>query len=179
MTGNLATIGILTVSDRASNGVYEDLSGPAIERELARLLVTPWRPIRRLVPDERPEIERQLAALCDDEGCSLVVTTGGTGPAPRDVTPEATAAVCERMMPGFGELMRAVSLRSVPTAILSRQTAGIRGRSLIVNLPGKPAAIAECLEAVFPAIPYCIDLIGGAWLDTDPAVCRAFRPKST
>jgi len=179
MTGNLATIGILTVSDRASNGVYEDLSGPAIERELARLLVTPWRPIRRLVPDERPEIERQLAALCDDEGCSLVVTTGGTGPAPRDVTPEATAAVCERMMPGFGELMRAVSLRSVPTAILSRQTAGIRGRSLIVNLPGKPAAIAECLGAVFPAIPYCIDLIGGAWLDTDPAVCRAFRPKST
>jgi molybdopterin adenylyltransferase len=179
MTGTLATIGILTVSDRASNGVYEDLSGPAIERELARLLVTPWRPVRRLVPDERPEIERQLAALCDDEGCSLVVTTGGTGPAPRDVTPEATAAVCERMMPGFGELMRAVSLRSVPTAILSRQTAGIRGRSLIVNLPGKPAAIAECLGAVFPAIPYCIDLIGGAWLDTDPAVCRAFRPKST
>jgi molybdopterin adenylyltransferase len=179
MTGTLATIGILTVSDRASSGVYEDLSGPAIERELARLLVTPWRPVRRLVPDERPEIERQLAALCDDEGCSLVVTTGGTGPAPRDVTPEATAAVCERMMPGFGELMRAVSLRSVPTAILSRQTAGIRGRSLIVNLPGKPAAIAECLGAVFPAIPYCIDLIGGAWLDTDPAVCRAFRPKST
>jgi molybdopterin adenylyltransferase len=179
MTETLATIGILTVSDRASSGVYEDLSGPAIERELARLLVTPWRPVRRLVPDERPEIERQLAALCDDEGCSLVVTTGGTGPAPRDVTPEATAAVCERMMPGFGELMRAVSLRSVPTAILSRQTAGIRGRSLIVNLPGKPAAIAECLGAVFPAIPYCIDLIGGAWLDTDPAVCRAFRPKST
>ena len=178
MTETLATIGILTVSDRASSGVYEDLSGPAIERELARLLVTPWRPIRRLVPDERPEIERQLAALCDDEGCSLVVTTGGTGPALRDVTPEATAAVCERMMPGFGELMRAVSLRSVPTAILSRQTAGIRGHSLIVNLPGKPAAIADCLAAVFPAVPYCIDLIEGARLDTDPAVCVAFRPKS-
>jgi molybdopterin adenylyltransferase len=135
--------------------------------------------VRRLVPDEQPEIERQLIALCDDEGCSLVVTTGGTGPALRDVTPEATEAVCAKMMPGFGELMRAVSLNSVPTAILSRQTAGIRGRSLIVNLPGKPAAIAECLAAVFPAVPYCIDLIEGARLDTDPSVCIAFRPMSS
>jgi molybdopterin adenylyltransferase len=179
MTENPGPIGILTISDRASRGTYADLSGPAIERELARLLVTSWRPVRRLVPDEQPEIERQLIALCDDEGCSLVVTTGGTGPALRDVTPEATEAVCAKMMPGFGELMRAVSLNSVPTAILSRQTAGIRGRSLIVNLPGKPAAIAECLAAVFPAVPYCIDLIEGARLDTDPSVCIAFRPMSS
>ena len=132
----------------------------------------------RLIADERPEIERTLIELCDNVGCPLVVTTGGTGPAPRDVTPEATEAVCERMMPGFGEAMRAVSLKSVPTAILSRQTAGIRGHSLILNLPGKPAAIAECLGAVFAAVPYCIDLIGGPMLETDPAVIRAFRPKS-
>ncbi|UEM18523.1 molybdopterin adenylyltransferase [Skermanella mucosa] len=178
MTAFPIPIGILTVSDRASRGVYEDLGGPAIERELARLLVTPWRAVRRLVPDERPEIEGRLVELCDTEGCSLVVTTGGTGPALRDVTPEATEAVCQRMMPGFGELMRSVSLRVVPTAILSRQTAGIRGRSLIVNLPGKPSAIADCLEAVFPAVPYCIDLIGGHRLETDPAVCKAFRPKA-
>jgi molybdopterin adenylyltransferase len=171
-------IGVLTLSDRASAGIYEDLSGPAIEAALGRMLATPWRPVRRLVPDEQPLIERALVELCDEEGCSLVVTTGGTGPAPRDVTPEATLAVADRTLPGFGELMRAVSLRHVPTAILSRQTAATRGRSLIVNLPGKPAAIAECLDAVFPAIPYCLDLLGGAYLETDPAVCRAFRPKA-
>lgn len=171
-------IGIVTVSDRASRGQYEDLGGPAIQSELGRYLTTPWRPVARLVPDERPAIEAALIELCDGEGCSLVVTTGGTGPAPRDVTPEATEAVCEKMMPGFGELMRLESLKVVPTAILSRQTAGIRGRSLIINLPGKPSAIADCLQAVFPAVPYCIDLIGGAYLETDPAVCKAFRPKS-
>jgi molybdopterin adenylyltransferase len=171
-------IGVVTVSDRASRGEYEDRGGPAIEAELARILATPWRPVRRLVADERPLIEAALRELADGEKCALIVTTGGTGPAVRDVTPEATEAVCERMLPGFGELMRAVSLRAVPTAILSRQTAGTRGRSLIVNLPGKPSAIAECLGAVFPAIPYCIDLIGGARLETDPAVCVAFRPKA-
>jgi len=147
-----------------------------VEAALARILSTPWQPARRLVPDERPAIEAALRALADDEGCPLIVTTGGTGPAPRDVTPEATEAVCDRLLPGFGELMRAVSLRSAPTAILSRQTAGTRGRILIVNLPGKPSAIAECLDAVFPAIPYCIDLIGGPRIETDPAACIALRP---
>lgn len=170
-------IGIVTVSDRAFRGAYADRGGPGIEAELTRMLVTPWRPERRLVPDERPAIEAALIELADAVGCPLIVTTGGTGPARRDVTPEATEAVCERMLPGFGELMRAVSLRAVPTAILSRQTAGTRGASLIVNLPGKPSAIAECLGAVFPAIPYCIDLIGGARINTDPAICAAFRPK--
>jgi molybdopterin adenylyltransferase len=144
---------------------------------LHRILATPWHPLRRLVPDERSLIEAALRDLADTAACPLIVTTGGTGPSPRDVTPEATEAVCDRMLPGFGELMRAVSLRSVPTAILSRQVAGTRGRSLILNLPGKPSAIAECLGAVFPAIPYCIDLIGGPRLETDPAVCLAFRPK--
>ena len=172
-------VGVVTVSDRASRGEYQDLGGPAILACLAEILSCPYEPVPRLIPDERPLIEQTLRDLCDTEGCCLVVTTGGTGPARRDVTPEATEAVCEKMLDGFGEQMRAVSLKSVPTAILSRQVAGVRGQSLIVNLPGKPAAIAECLEAVFPAIPYCIDLIGGAWLDTDPAVCRAFRPKST
>lgn len=170
-------IGLVTISDRASRGEYEDKGGPAMEATLARILTTPWRPVRRLVPDEQPLIEAALKELADVQGCSLIVTTGGTGPAQRDVTPEATEAVCDRLLPGFGEQMRAVSLRYVPTAILSRQIAGTRGQSLIVNLPGKPSAIAECLDAVFPAIPYCIDLIGGARLDTDPAVCVAFRPK--
>jgi molybdopterin adenylyltransferase len=174
----LLPIGVVTVSDRASRGIYEDRGGPGIEAALAAILATPWRPVRRLVPDERLAIEDALRELADVEHCPLIVTTGGTGPALRDVTPEATEAVCERMLPGFGELMRAVSLRVVPTAILSRQTAGTRGRSLIVNLPGKPSAIAECLGAVFPAIPYCIDLIGGPRLDTDPAVCVAFRPQA-
>jgi molybdopterin adenylyltransferase len=173
-----ARIGIVTVSDRASRGEYEDKGGPAILACLTEMLSSDWEPVARVIPDERPIIEQSLRDLCDEEGCCLVVTTGGTGPALRDVTPEATEAVCEKMMPGFGELMRQVSLKSVPTAILSRQTAGIRGKSLIVNLPGKPAAIRECLMAVFPAIPYCVDLIGGAYLTTNEAIVKAFRPKS-
>ncbi len=172
-----APIGVVTISDRASAGVYEDKGGPGIEAALAAILASPWRPVRRVIPDERARIETTLIELADLEGCSLILTTGGTGPVPRDVTPEATDAVCERMMPGFGELMRTTSLLEVPTAILSRQTAGIRGRTLIVNLPGKPAAIRTCLDAVFPAIPYCLDLIGGARLETNPQVCVAFRPK--
>ncbi|MDP1635528.1 MAG: molybdopterin adenylyltransferase, partial [Gallionellaceae bacterium] len=142
----------------------------------ARVLTSEWEAVARVIPDEQPLIEKTLIELCDIEGCSLVVTTGGTGPALRDVTPEATEAVCEKMMPGFGELMRTASLKFVPTAILSRQTAGIRGKSLIINLPGKPSAIDDCLNAVFPAIPYCIDLIEGAYLESDPAQCKAFRP---
>jgi molybdopterin adenylyltransferase len=171
-------IGIVTVSDRASAGVYEDRGGPAIRECLAEMLSCEWEAVPRLIPDDQDRIEATLRALCDDEGCCLVVTTGGTGPAPRDVTPEATEAVCEKMLPGFGELMRAVSLRAVPTAILSRQTAGVRGKSLIVNLPGKPTAIRECLMAVVPAIPYCVDLIGGPYLTTNEAVVKAFRPKT-
>jgi molybdopterin adenylyltransferase len=170
-------IGVVTVSDRASAGLYEDKGGPGVEAALAAILATPWRSVRRLVPDERPLIEAALRELADVAGCSLILTTGGTGPAPRDVTPEATRAVCERELPGFGELMRAASLREVSTAILSRQLAGTRGRALIVNLPGKPSAIRTCLDAVFPAIPYCLDLIGGDRLETNPAVCKAFRPK--
>lgn len=173
-----ASIGILTISDRASKGVYQDLSGPAIVEYLTEILSCEWEPVVRLIPDEQDRIESTLKALADDERCGLIVTTGGTGPAIRDVTPEATEAVCEKMMPGFGELMRAVSLKSVPTAILSRQTAGVRGQTLIVNLPGKPAAIKECLRAVFPAIPYCLDLIGGPKLTTHEAVLPAFRPKA-
>ncbi|GMV84057.1 MAG: molybdopterin adenylyltransferase [Planctomycetota bacterium] len=172
-----ARIGILTISDRASQGVYEDKSGPAIRAELERLLATPWAAVVRVIPDEQPLIERTLIELAGPEGCCLVCTTGGTGPAARDVTPEATAAVCDKILDGFGEQMRAVSLKSVPTAILSRQIAGTRGSCLIVNLPGKPAAIAECLGAVFAAVPYCIDLIGGAYLETKPEACVAFRPK--
>lgn len=169
-------IGILTVSDRAFAGIYEDQGGPGIVAALSDYLTTPWRAVRRIVRDERPVIEEALIEIADREGCCLIFTTGGTGPAPRDVTPEATAAICERTMPGFGELMRTASLRDVPTAILSRQIAGLRGKSLIVNLPGKPAAIRTCLDAVFPAIPYCLDLIGGYRLETDPEICRAFRP---
>lgn len=172
-----ARIGILTVSDRASRGEYEDLGGPAIEATMREYLSSPWTPVYRVIPDEQAEIERHLRELCDDEGCDLVVTTGGTGPARRDVTPEATEAICEKLLPGFGELMRQVSLQYVPTAILSRQTAGVRGHSLVVNLPGKPSAIRQCLDAVFPAIPYCIDLIGGAFLESDPEVIAVFRPK--
>ena len=172
-------IGIVTVSDRASRGIYEDRGGPAIREFLTEILSCPWEPVAKLIPDERPVIESTLIELCDKEKCCLVVTTGGTGPAKRDVTPEATESVCEKMMPGFGELMRTVSLKVVPTAILSRQTAGIRGRSLIVNLPGKPSAIRDCLLAVFPAIPYCIDLIEGPFLTTNEANVKAFRPKSS
>jgi molybdopterin adenylyltransferase len=177
MTGQHARIGILTVSDRASRGEYEDLGGPAIREWLGQALTTPWEPLPRLVADDQPAIEAALRALCDDEGCCLVVTTGGTGPAPRDVTPEATEAVCDKLLDGFGEQMRAVSLQFVPTAILSRQIAGIRGRSLIINLPGKPSAIADCLNAVFPAVPYCIDLIEGPFLECDETFVKAFRPK--
>lgn len=172
-------IGIVTVSDRASSGVYEDLGGPAIRDCLVEILSCPWEAVARLIPDEPSKIVATIEDLCDGEGCCLVVTTGGTGPAPRDVTPEATERACQKMLPGFGELMRQVSLRFVPTAILSRQTAGIRGRSLIVNLPGKPSAIRDCLLAVFPAIPYCIDLIGGPFLTTHESVVKAFRPKSS
>ena len=172
-----APIGILTISDRASRGEYEDKGGPGIEAALTKILISPWYAIRRIVPDEKSAIEMALAELAEVEHCSLILTTGGTGPAPRDVTPEATERVCDKMLPGFGELMRTASLREVPTAILSRQTAGIRGKSLIVNLPGKPSAIRTCLDAVFPAIPYCLDLIGGSWLETDPLHCKSFRPK--
>lgn len=171
-----ARIGVLTVSDRASAGVYEDLSGQSIIDTLNDYLDSAWEAVYRVIPDEQPLIESTLIELADQHGCCLIVTTGGTGPALRDVTPEATEAVCEKMMPGFGELMRSASLKFVATAILSRQTAGIRGKSLIVNLPGKPSAIDDCLNAVFPAIPYCIDLIEGAYLESDPEQCKAFRP---
>lgn len=174
---SIARIGIVTVSDRASRGEYEDRGGPAILAYLQEVVTSPWEPVARVIADEQALIERTLLELVDVERCCLVVTTGGTGPARRDVTPEATEAVCDKMMPGFGELMRKVSLEKVPTAILSRQTAGIRGGALIVNLPGQPKAIGECLDAVFPAIPYCIDLIEGPFLTTNEARIKAFRPK--
>lgn len=171
-------IGIVTVSDRASRGEYEDKGGPAIRAWFARVLTTPWDAIARVIPDEQPLIEQTLIDLADHERCSLIVTTGGTGPALRDVTPEATEAVCQKLMPGFGELMRLASLKIVPTAILSRQTAGIRGHTLMINLPGKPSAIDDCLNAVFPAIPYCVDLIEGAYMESNPLECKAFRPSN-
>ncbi len=177
-TARSVSIGIVTVSDRASQGIYEDASGPAIEEYLAAVLLTPFTIARSLVPDVQKEIEHAIVRLADVEQCVLIVTTGGTGPAPRDVTPEATMAACEKMMPGFGEQMRRVSLQYVPTAILSRQTAGIRGRSLVLNLPGQPKAISECLDAVFPAIPYCLELIGAKFLETNQTRWVAFRPKS-
>ena len=173
----IAKIGVVTVSDRASQGDYEDRGGPAICEYLKEILTSQWEDVSQIIPDEQPVIEQTLQQMCDTAGCCLVITTGGTGPTTRDVTPEATEAVSEKMMPGFGELMRQVSLQAVPTAILSRQTAGIRGNSLIVNLPGQPKAIKECLDAVFPAIPYCIDLIGGPFLTTDESRLVAFRPK--
>ncbi len=172
-----ARIGILTVSDRASRGEYEDRGGPAVQEYLEQVLTSTWQAITEIVPDELSIVSAALQRLADERDCCLIVTTGGTGPAPRDITPEATWAVCEKELPGFGELMRQVSLQKVPTAILSRQTAGIRGRSLIVNLPGQPRAISECLDAVFPAIPYCIDLIGGPYLVTRPERVLAYRPK--
>jgi len=175
----LIRIGIVTVSDRASRGVYQDLGGPAIHDCLTEMLSVSWEPVPRIIPDERPLIEETLKQLCDTEKCCLVVTTGGTGPARRDVTPEATEAVCDKLLDGFGELMRAVSLKFVPTAILSRQIAGIRGQSLIVNLPGKPSAIRDCLLAVFPAIPYCTDLLEGTYPTTHESVVKAFRPKTS
>jgi molybdopterin adenylyltransferase len=169
-------IGMVTVSDRASAGTYRDTSGPAIEEFLREVVTTPWRAVRRLVPDGVDSVRDTLIELADREKCALVFTTGGTGPAPRDLTPEGTIAACTRLMPGFGELMRMESLKQVPTAILSRQTAGIRGFTLIVNLPGRPASIRMTMQAVFPAIPYCLDLIGASRIDTDPAHCKAFRP---
>ena len=170
-------IGILTVSDRASKGEYEDKGGPAIQDYLSRILSCPWHPEAAIVADNQAEIEAALSKLADNQNCQLIITTGGTGPAARDVTPEATEAVCDKMMPGFGELMRKVSLEKVPTAILSRQTAGIRNQSLIINLPGQPKAISECLDAIFPAIPYCIDLLNGPSLTTNEDHIVAFRPK--
>ncbi len=169
-------IGVVTVSDRASQGIYEDKGGPAIIAEMQRMIKTPFRIEARLIPDEQTLIEATLRQL-RDVGCALIVTTGGTGPALRDVTPEATAAVCDKILDGFGEQMRAVSLQKVPTAILSRQIAGIAGNSLIINLPGKPSAIRDCLEAVMPAVPYCIDLINGPAIETHEDVVKAFRPK--
>lgn len=169
-------IGILTVSDRASSGVYQDDSGPAIEQFLQEVVTTPWRAIRRLVADGIEPVRDALIDLADRECCALILTTGGTGPAPRDLTPEATIAACTRLMPGFGELMRSESLKQVPTAILSRQTAGIRGTTLIVNLPGRPTSIRFTLQAVFPAIPYCLDLIGAGRIESDAARCKSFRP---
>ncbi|RUO42746.1 molybdopterin adenylyltransferase [Aliidiomarina taiwanensis] len=173
----VARIGIVTVSDRASVGAYEDISGPAIKDTLSDYLTSPWEPVHRVIADEQALIEATLIELADQEDCRLIVTTGGTGPAKRDVKPEATEAVCDRMMPGFGELMRMESLKYVPTAILSRQTAGLRHQTLIINLPGKPKAIRQCLDAVFPAVPYCIDLMDGPYLECDEAVIKPFRPK--
>ena len=167
--------GILTASDRATAGEYEDRSGPAINQFLEEALTSPWEVSRRLVEDEQEVIEQALIDLCE-EGCSVIITTGGTGPAPRDVTPEATEAVCERMLPGFGEQMRAISLKHVPTAVLSRQTAGIRGSTLILNLPGSPRSIREILDEIFAAVPYCVDLIGGPYITTEPSVVESFRP---
>jgi molybdopterin adenylyltransferase len=172
-----ARIGIVTVSDRASRGEYEDRGGPAIRQYLQKVLASDWEDEAEVVPDELAQVAAVLERLADRRGCCLIITTGGTGPAARDVTPEATESVCQKLMPGFGELMRQVSLQKVPTAILSRQTAGIRGQCLIVNLPGQPKAIRECLDAVFPAIPYCIDLIGGPYLQTNEARLVAFRPQ--
>ena len=183
-------IGLVSISDRASQGVYQDQGLPALEQWLASALITPWTSVTRLIPDERPVIERTLIELVDQEGCALVLTTGGTGPAIRDVTPEATLAIGDREMPGFGEQMRQISLNFVPTAILSRQVAVIRGRALVINLPGQPKSIRETLEGlrdadgtqrvhgIFAAVPYCLDLIGAPYLETDPVVCKAFRPKS-
>ena len=181
-------IGLVSISDRASAGVYADQGLPALQDWLARALLNPITWVTRLIPDERDGISAALRELVDSERCDLVLTTGGTGPAPRDVTPEATLAVAEREMPGFGEQMRQISLRFVPTAILSRQVAVIRGKALIINLPGQPKAIAETLQGlpdasppahgIFAAVPYCIDLLGGPYLETRDEVCRAFRPKS-
>ncbi len=190
MSDEALIVGLVSVSDRASQGVYRDEGLPALENWLARALASPWRSIRRLIPDEKHVIERTLIELVDQEGCHLVLTTGGTGPAARDLTPDATLAVADREMPGFGEQMRQISLRFVPTAILSRQVAVIRGKSLILNLPGQPKSIRETLEGlkgsesqppihgIFAAVPYCVDLIGGPYIETHDEVVKAFRPKS-
>lgn len=178
MDSSKILIGIINVSDRASQGIYEDLPGKVILSTLREYLINDFTPVYQVIPDEQELIEKTLIDMCD-QGCCLIVTSGGTGPSPRDVTTEATEAVCEKLLPGFGERMRMESLKYVPTAILSRQTAGIRGKSLIINLPGKPKSIRECLDAVFPAVPYCIDLIGGPYLDNNPEVISIFRPKSS
>jgi molybdopterin adenylyltransferase len=187
---NELIIGLISISDRASKGVYQDQGIPALRQWFQEALVNPWRTVERLIPDEQPEIEAALVELVDREGCHLVLTTGGTGPAPRDITPEATMAVADRIMPGFGEQMRQISLKFVPTAILSRQVAVIRKGALIINLPGQPKSIRETLEGlkgpggeqvvpgIFAAVPYCIDLIGGPYIETRDDVCKAFRPKS-
>ena len=172
-----ARIGVVTISDRASAGVYEDRSGPAIVAYLTRVLTTPFEIERRIIPDGFESVRKELIDLADQARCDLVLTTGGTGPAPRDLTPEATLAAAHRELPGFGELMRAKSLEQTPTAILSRQTAAHRGACLIVNLPGSPRSIDLCLKAVFPAIPYCVELIGGAFLDTHPDFVKTIRPR--
>ena len=173
-----AKIGIINVSDRASKGIYEDIPGKAIVATLTEYLTSEWESVYAVIPDEQDQLAATMIDMADNQGCCLIITSGGTGPALRDVTPEATEEVCQKMMPGFGELMRQVSLQYVPTAILSRQTAGIRNNTLIVNLPGKPKAIRECLDAVFPAIPYCIDLIEGPFLECNKEVIKPFRPKS-
>lgn len=177
MNNDRLNIGIVTVSDRASKGEYEDRGGPAIHDWFEKALVSPWNPVAKLVPDEQHLIESTLKDLADKNNCQLIVTTGGTGPSLRDVTPEATENICSKILPGFGEMMRHESLKFVPTAILSRQTAGIYHKSLIINLPGKPSAIADCLNAVFQAVPYCIDLIEGPFIETNEAFIKAFRPK--
>jgi len=190
MSEDTIKIGLVSISDRASKGVYQDQGIPALQEWFAQVLTSPWTVITRLIPDEHPVIEATLRELADQERCHLVLTTGGTGPAPRDVTPEATLAIADKVMPGFGEQMRQISLHYVPTAILSRQVAVIRGACLVVNLPGQPKSIRETLEGVkdadgkslvhgiFAAIPYCIDLIGGPYIETNPAVTQAWRPKN-
>jgi molybdopterin adenylyltransferase len=176
--GDHVVLGIVTVSDRASQGTYQDEGGPAILSFFEEAIKSPWTAHYRCVPDEQEAVEAALIELSDEEGCSVVVTTGGTGPAVRDITPEATEAVCDRMMPGFGEQMRSISLAFVPTAILSRQVGGLRGSSLIFNLPGRPKAIRETIDEIWRAVPYCVDLLGGPYMDMNEDVCDAFRPKS-
>ena len=176
--GDPVRLGIVTVSDRASRGEYVDEGGPAILAFFQQAIKSPWTAVYRCVPDEQQAVEAALQDLADEEACSVVVTTGGTGPAPRDITPEATEAVCERLMPGFGEQMRSISLAYVPTAILSRQVGGLRGNTLIFNLPGRPKSIRETIDEIWKAVPYCVDLLGGPYIDMEPAICDAFRPKS-
>ena len=191
MTQSSIRIGLVSISDRASSGVYEDKGIPGLQQWLNKALTTPWETVARVIPDEQAGIESALCDLVDNENCDLVLTTGGTGPALRDVTPEATLAVADKVMPGFGEQMRQISLNFVPTAILSRQVAVIRKQSLIINLPGQPKSIAQTLEGlrdeagnihvhgIFAAVPYCLDLIGAPYIETDESVVKAFRPKKS
>jgi molybdopterin adenylyltransferase len=178
MTSSKIKIGIINVSDRASQGIYEDVPGKAIITTLKEYLKTEWEPEYAVVPDEQVLIQEMLIEMADNKGCCLIITSGGTGPSKRDVTPEATEVVCNKMLPGFGELMRQESLKYVATAILSRQTAGIRNKTLILNLPGKPTAIRQCLDAVFPAVPYCIDLLEGPFIECNEQVIKPFRPNT-